>query len=343
MKQNTLLEYINVNGYSSTPKYLQLANSIIKSVEVGTAKRNAVLPSINEISFQFNIGRDTVEKGYRHLKNMGVIASIPGKGYYIIRSEFKQKIKVFVLFNKLSANKKIIYDSLVSVLGIDVKIDLYIYNNDWYLFKKLLLNQRDNYTHYVIMPHFFCMEERNYEIIDTIPKEKLLLLDKLIPGLAGDYGAVYENFEKDIYHALKQAVNELRKYENLKLIFPSKGYFPKEIIYGFQKFCQHYGFSYDVVNEMKNNLLQKGDVYIILMEDDLVKLLEELTTTKLQAGSDIGVISYNETPIKKILLNGITTISTDFQYMGKVAANMILNQSNSKIEAPFYYNKRASL
>lgn len=325
------------------PKYLQLANSIIRSVEIGAAKKNAVLPSINKISFQFNIGRDTVEKGYRHLKNMGVIASTPGKGYYISSTEFKQKLKVFLLFNKLSASKKIIYDSLVSTLGIDVKVDFYIYNNDWHLFKKLLLNQRDNYTHYVIMPHFFCMDERNYEIIDTIPKEKLLLLDKLIPGLAGDYGAVYENFEKDIYHALEQAVNELSKYEKLKLIFPLRSYFPKEIIYGFQKFCQQYGFSHDVINEIENNLLEKGDVYIILMEDDLVKLLEQLTNTRLQAGSDIGVISYNETPIKKILLNGITTISTDFQYMGKVAANMILNQSNSKIEAPFYYNKRASL
>ncbi len=29
----------------------------------------------------------------------------------------------------------------------------------------------------------------------------------------------------------------------------------------------------------------------------------------------LGVISYNETPLKKIILNGITTISTDFQMM----------------------------
>jgi DNA-binding LacI/PurR family transcriptional regulator len=193
------------------------------------------------------------------------------------------------------------------------------------------------------MPHFFCTEECNNEIIDTIPKEKLLLLDKLVPGLAGDYGAVYEDFEKDIYQGLEQAVNELGKYEKLKLIFPSKGYIPKEIIYGFRKFCQQYGFSYDIFNEVENNLLEKGDVYILLIEDDLVKLLEKLRTTGFQAGSDIGIISYNETPIKKILLNGITTISTDFQYMGTVAANMILNQSNSKIETPFYYTKRASL
>lgn len=343
MKPKSLLEYITIDKYSSTPKYLQLANSIISAVEVGAAERKSILPSINNICFRFNISRETVEKGYRYLKKMGVIASIPGKGYYINNTGFEQKLKVFLLFNKLSVQKKIIYDALVATLGMDVQVDFYIYNNDWHLFEKLLLNQRDNYTHYVIMPHLLCMGDHVYKIIDAIPKEKLLLLDKLIPGLAGGFGAVYENFEKDIYYALKKAVNELSKYEKLKLIFPSKSYLPREIIYGFRKFCWQYGFAYDIVNEMENNLLKKGDVYVILREDDLAKLLEELTVTSLQAGADIGIISYNETPIKKVLLNGITTISTDFQYMGKAAATMILNQANAKIETPFYYNKRASL
>jgi hypothetical protein len=30
---------------------------------------------------------------------------------------------------------------------------------------------------------------------------------------------------------------------------------------------------------------------------------------------------YNETPLKKICRNGITTISTDFEAMGKILAN----------------------
>lgn len=75
----------------------------------------------------------------------------------------------------------------------------------------------------------------------------------------------------------------------------------------------------------------------------LIDRRERLIELKYKIGKDIGVISYNETPIKKILLNGITTISTDFKYMGTVAAGMILENSKQHIEVPFYYKKRASL
>lgn len=45
-------------------------------------------------------------------------------------------------------------------------------------------------------------------------------------------------------------------------------------------------------------------------------LIEKIIETKLEVGKQVGVISYNETPLKKIILNGITTISTDFHLMG---------------------------
>lgn len=52
-------------------------------------------------------------------------------------------------------------------------------------------------------------------------------------------------------------------------------------------------------------------------------------------GKDVGVISYNETSLKKIILNGITTISTDFEMMGRKAAQLILEQSTEHIAIPF--------
>ena len=51
------------------------------------AKENDVLPSINELSFEFEISRDTAEKGYKHLKKTGVLGSVPGKGYFVKNAE----------------------------------------------------------------------------------------------------------------------------------------------------------------------------------------------------------------------------------------------------------------
>ena len=74
-------------------------------------------------------------------------------------------------------------------------------------------------------------EFKNY--IEEIPKEKLIIVGKKIEGITGNYGAVYENFEDDIYNALSKALESLSKYHTLKLIFPENSYFPKEIVKGF--------------------------------------------------------------------------------------------------------------
>jgi DNA-binding transcriptional regulator YhcF (GntR family) len=344
MKQaSTIWKLIDIDIFSATPKYLQLANSIIKAIREEKVKADEVLPSINELSFEFEISRDTAEKGYKYLKNLGIIGSVPGKGYFIRSVDISHNLKIFLLFNKLSAHKKIIYDSFVSSLGDLATIDFYIYNNDYLLFKKITSNIRGDYTHYVIIPHFLEGGENAHEIINTIPKDKLILLDKRIEGVDGFYGAVFENFETDISDALEQALPALSKYDTLKIIFPSYTYHPKEILKGFSAFCDEYAFNYKIVRNIKNEVIKKGEAYINLMEDDLVDLIEKIIADKLQIGKDVGIISYNETPLKKLILNGITTISTDFEMMGKEAAALILNKSSEHIAIPFYLTLRASL
>ncbi len=343
MKTIDFFSLIHVDEYSAIPKYVQLSDSIIEAIEDGKLQKNDVLPSINELSYILEISRDTAEKGYKDLKNKGVIVSVPGKGYYVGHTDFKKKIKIFLLFNKLSAHKKIIFDSFVAALGEDAVIHFYVYNNDFSIFKKLIKNRRTDYSHYVIIPHFVEGGDGAAEIINTLPKEKLILIDKKVAGVCGSYSAIYENFEKDIYTALTQAREALAKYHTLKLIFPQRSYFPQEIVNGFRLFCQQYAFGYYVVHDIKNEPIRKGEVYINLMEDDLVDLIENINSLGLQLGADVGVISYNETPLKKYLLNGITTVSTDFQFMGTMAAEIIKSQCRQDREAPFNLTLRASL
>ena len=80
--------------------------------------------------------------------------------------------------------------------------------------------------------------------------------------------------------------------------------------------------------------LQKGDVYIVPKDTDLVYLVKKAKEMNFCLGRDIGIISYNDTPLKEVVVNGITTISTDFNAMGKTLTNMVLNNINNKIENP---------
>lgn len=341
--KSRVFDFIEIDEDSSSPKYLQLANSLLHAISVGKLKKDDPLPSINEVTLEFDISKVTVDKGYRYLRSAGIITSVHGKGFFVCNTDVKEPIKVFLLFNKLSVHKKIIYDAFVEALGDQAIVDFYIYNNDFQLFKKYIINKLDNYTHYVIIPHFLEDDELAPAVINRIPKEKLILLDKGIPCLKGEYAAVYENFEKDIQSALEQAIGRLSRYQTLKIIFPEYTYFPKEILRGFYTFCERHGFNFTVVNNIANEPIRVGDVYINLMEDDLVVLIERILSEKLEVGKQVGIISYNETPLKKIILNGITTISTDFKQMGQMAAQLILANAKQHVEIPFHLTLRPSL
>ncbi|HET9825058.1 MAG TPA: GntR family transcriptional regulator, partial [Chitinophagaceae bacterium] len=343
MITENLYRLIKIDERSVTPKYQQLTNAILNAIERGAIGTDYPLPSINDLSYELEISRDTAEKAYRHLKHLGVIGSVPGKGYFIAKTDFRQSIKIFLLFNKLSAHKKIIYDSFVGVLGERAAIDFYIYNNDFGLFKKLVRDRKNDYTHHVIIPHFLEGGENAAAVINEISDGNLILLDKLIPGIKSDYGAVFENFDEDIYNALEKALPRLKKYQTLKITFPSYTYFPGEIVKGFQAFCVDYAFNFQVVRNVNAEQISEGEVYINLMEDDLVVLLEKIQSSHLTLGKNIGIISYNETPWKRFILDGITTISTDFKKMGEMAAAMVLTNDKNKLEVPFTLTLRNSI
>ena len=340
---NSILQHIHLDDYSANPKYLQVAESVRQAVVDGHLKINDTLPSINELSFELAVSRDTIEKSYRKLKSDGILGSVPGKGFFIKSNDIEKQLKVFLLFNKLSEHKKIIYDAFAATISDKASIDFYIYNNDFSIFKKLLARHIGAYSHYVIIPHFIEGHEQAYQLIDTLPKDKLLLLDKLIPQIKGEYAAVYENFEKNIYEAMEQALPHLSKYHSIKLIFPEHTYYPDEIIKGLKRFCHQYAFNFSVIHEIENSVIEKGTTYINVMERDLVLLIEKILEQKLQVGKEVGVISYNEIPLKKIILKGIATVSTDFHLMGKTAGKLILNNSRDHVEVPFHLTLRDSL
>jgi DNA-binding transcriptional regulator YhcF (GntR family) len=343
MKRIKNFDFVQIDDFSATPKYQQLGNSILEGIRQKKLKKGDIMPSINEISFEFNISRVTVEKGYNELRKMGVLDSIPGKGYFIKNTETSQNLKIFLLFNKLSNHKKIIYDSFVETLGEQAAIDFYIYNNDFSLFQRILNQQKGNYTHYVIIPHFVEDEEKAYQVINQLPKDKLILLDKLPNAITDKFGAVYENFEQDIYSALQQACERLSKYHTLNIIFPENSYFSQEIIVGFKNFCRDYAFQYQAIHDLEKHTISEGEVYINLMEDDLVTLIDKVMATSLKVGEQVGIISYNETPLKRLILNGLTTISTDFKAMGRSTAELVLSNAKTHIQNPFYLTLRASL
>ena len=338
-----MLYHIKINDYSNTPKYQQIYNSIVEGIENRDILPGEKLPSIHELCAEFDVAKGTIERAYELLKEKEIIGAVRGKGYYINHTPVGRNLKICLLFNKLSEHKKIIYDSFVEVLGPTVAIDFFVYNNDFRLFRELIQRQARNHTHYVIIAHFFEGGEKAGELINSLPKHKLVILDKLVERVSGSYAAVFQNFEKDLYQALTDALPLLKKYTTLNILFPSYTYQPKAILNGFYTFCFEHNFTAKVVHDISQETVQPGHAYINLMEEDLVRLIKKIKATRYVVGQEVGILSYNDTPLKEFLLEGITVVSTDFAQMGRTAARLVLEGSVQHVENPFQLIIRQSL
>ena len=343
-----MLSHVAVNDLSPTPKYRQIANSIISGIEHNLIVPGEKLPSLYELCTRLEVSKRTVERAYDLLKKQEIIGGVHGKGFYINHNRLGRSQKIFLLFNKLSAHKKIVYDGFMNQLGTDpqgnsITVDFYVYNNDYTEFKRLLMSHLKGYTHYVVIPHFYDNQEKAAVLLNQLPNGKLILLDKLVDGLTGTYASVVQNFKADLILALTEALPLLRKYTTLHMLFPFQTYQPKAILNGFYQFCSEQHFTANVVYDVEQLTIQPGHAYINLMEEDLVTIVKKTKGTRYQVGKDVGILSYNETPLKEILLDGITVMSTDFDRMGRTAADLIRTNECRHLENPFRLILRNSL
>ncbi len=335
---------LEINEERKTPKYLQIIESITNAIKQGKLRKGDKIPSINECSNEYFLSRDTIQKAYDILEQRGIICAIKGKGFYISRTDITKKYRILLLFNKISNYKKQIYNAFIETMGDNAVVDLKIHHCNAKVLESLVLDNLCDYNYFVIMPHFYENIQEAYELIQKIPSEKLVILDKDLTYVNKKYAAVYQDFKNDIVEALEPGLEVLQKYNKMILVHPKMVSYPIEIATGFRNFCMQNNFKNTIINEINSNTpINKGEAYIVIEETDLVQLIKNCNSKKLRIGKDVGIISYNETPLKEILIDGISVISTDHAKMGKTAAELILENRHEKVKNPFKLILRKSL
>ncbi len=225
-------------------------------------------------------------------------------------------------------------------LGNKASIDVFIYNYDLTQFEEIIDNHITTYDYYVILPHFKNESEDVVEAIRKIPKEKVLLVDRNLPALK-DYPLFTRN-KKDIQSRWK-GIEEIRKYRKINLVFPQNQYYSKHILRGFQIFCQINQFDFSVIDQLSESDVVSGEAFVLITDDDLYRMIKIAKGRNWKLGKDIGIVAYNDTPVKEILEDGISTISTNHNEIGRLAAEMILKKTFSRIKSPFAFIQRKSL
>jgi len=346
MKGKSVSDIIRIDPGLTTPVYRQIVESIARNIDNGVLNKDDMLPSVNQIAAEFSLARGSVFTAYNELRSSGIIDSIPGKGYYVLSTETRQK-KIFLLFSTFTPYKEILYNAFRDHLPEGCSLDIYFHHHNVRMFETLIREQSGYYNSFVIMPE---VNGETLGVLSRLEQKRVFLLDVGLKEYRDAYPGVYQNFEKDIFSILTDSVELVKKYSRLFLVFP-EGFRTRDIITGFQKFGRRNVVSTEVrgnvggtggPGRMAAGDVQKGDAFIVIDDNSLVEVIQLATRKGWQLGRDIGVISYNETPLKSVIGNGITTITTDFAAMGKTMAEMVLSGKREVVENPFVLIDRKS-
>ncbi len=324
-----------INSNSGVAKFQQLVDSIVNAVASNLLKVGDSLPSVNKLCAELKLSRDTVFKAYSELKARGIVESFPNKGYFVA----SDRSGVFLFLDTFKAYKEVLYGAFRKSLPENYTVDLHFHHYNIEVFRSILTNAIGKYTHYIVMS--FNHPDMK-ELLKLINKDKLLIIDWDIHA-SPEHSIVYQDFGQSVLDNLILALPELKKYNKLIYLYPEFTYHPKESITYFNKFCREYNINGEVLYNADALNPEKGEAYFLVSDRTLAKLLDLIHHKNLKLGEETGIISYNETPMKKYVKEGITVISTDFNALGKEAAQFVIDSKPVKKNIPTTLIKRASL
>lgn len=128
-------------------KVTQLADALSQAISRKEFLEGDSLPSINQLSAQYGVSRDTVFKAFLDLRERGLIDSTPGKGYYVT----SQVTNVLLLLDQYTPFKEALYNSFVRHLPINYKVDLLFHQYNERLFNTILRESIGKYNKYIVM------------------------------------------------------------------------------------------------------------------------------------------------------------------------------------------------
>lgn len=324
-----------VDKNSNTLKFQQLVDAIIDSISQKQLNQGDMLPSVNQIMKESQLSRDTVFKAYAELKKRGAVESVPNRGYFVT----KHITKVFLFLDTFKAYKEVLYGSFLKHLPKNISVDLHFHHYNIDVFEKIITESQGKYSKYIIMNFD---HKRVPGLIKNIPNDQLLIIDWKIHSKKNQ-SAIFQDFGKSVYDCFQQNLEKIKKYNEFTFIYPSFTYHPKIVIDFFQKFCSDNQIKHSILNQVDEFKIKKGGLYFLVSDRTLANLLDQCSENSFEPGKEVGVISYNETPMKKYVKNGITVISTDFKLMGQKAAEFVISGKPVQFEVPTTLKIRSSI
>ena len=335
---------ITIDAASARPKYQQIADALLSGIQtkaIGVAEQ---LPSINEISAQYDVSRDTVERAYKLLKRDGFIKSVRGKGYFA-REERADAPRVLVVLDRLCDDRREVFHGLTEALGPKAEVELHIYGGSFRAFERTLRRNRTRFSDFVLATCFVGANAmRAGELVQELLEDRrVVFVHAEPPGPRRDCGAVTQDFQRDVLAGLHAAGDRLTQYERLHLLFdpesPARG-----IITGFLDYAEQRGIDAEVETlEGVPTQLRGRTAYLAVTDRQLAGLVAAASRQNLAIGGDIGVLAIGDSALREVVAGGIDVLATDYRGMGATAAELLLSEKLRRERLQARYVQRGSL
>ena len=338
---------INIQRNSTLPIYAQIVTAVESMIRGGQLKDNEPLPSMNALADELDISLETVRRAYKILRGRGLLRSSQGMGFFACARNENAPYRILLLFDRLTSYRTVTYRSLIAHLGKKAETTIHLYNHDMDLFEAFVQESVDKYDYYLIVPHFFNEDpSRLRRIVSRIPRHKLIILDREIEGLTGQFGSVYEASMEDAYTALSTNGDILDKYRDIQIVTSQNSLYRNIILPAMDRAIAERGRTYTVTEGFSPEQMRKGRLFIIIagqMDTDHFNIRRTAREAGLVFGRDVGLVSYNDCPENEFIGEGLACLSTDFAEMGRQAAEMISRGRMERIHNRFYLIRRGSV
>ncbi|NAS10578.1 GntR family transcriptional regulator [Poritiphilus flavus] len=330
---------LKLKEYHNLLKHEQLVQGVMAAIDDGLLQRGDQLPSINNMVDELGYARKTIVKAYEELKDRGLVESKKLKGYFIISEETRVTLRIALLLFAFHRFQEEFYNTFRTELGKRFQIDVFFHHNNPEVFETIFSNIQGKYGKYVVAP---IPGERSVQLLSDLPPEKLLIVDRYIP-MPESYSYISQEFEESTYARLVELLPDIRNYSKFILIFGGSSDEPEGMLHAFNRFVSDYDIDGEVLEKYELGSIQKGNLYFFVSDAYIWDALKDCQNKEYQVGRDIGILSHDDHLVKEIVFGGITTISTNFKHMAKMAADHIKGEQKTQIIMPMELINRHSL
>ena len=311
-------------------RYKRIVHAVEQGILDGKYKLGDKIPSINSWRIQTGLSRSSIILALKELKARGIIEADQSVGYFVSSTRVEIVHRILLIFGVPSLFKEDLCNSIIRSLGKGVTVDIMFHGANRETFDMLLDKVAGKYSVYVIIPSV------SYNIENQLKRlgGKVVLADFFVDSLKGKFSSVTQDFINDTYDALLSCLPTIRRYKEIILVQSSR-FEPMARLDGIKRFCSDYNFEAGYLKTMENFPIKLGVIYITPEDREIVNILTAMDQQKLEIGKDFGLITCNETVLKKVICGGLTTLSTDFVQMGKTVAELIRENGIRTVHNPW--------